>query len=359
MTLPIPESEQLVPQNGARGQTTLANTSTSAQIWSDPLLPCSTRSFSPAYTLGNDAAGLTSQSPGKVYARRDDPQALPAFSDFSDPIGMEVGVKPPNADAKVTTSHQQVPPRPVKARNDKCSILVSQDAPNEVQTGSPFGGRSATHLPERLHRPGTPSPEIWTDRGITRRDIPRASTNNSHGRISNVDAMRAPSLTTRDPYKAEIWEDATAKYLACESRSRGFDPEKAGNSKQVTANGPKAVHTRVASKVRGRKEGHANFASGGSRPASRDDASSTLPEDYGKENTRTADQLTPHNGILKRRKVSKAGEEGASSKGNLVRSRENRNTESGSPVKLDGIVDLTADGVMGSSTLREISGNVL
>lgn len=359
MTLPIPDSEQLLPHNGARGQTTTSNSSTSAQMWCDSLLPGSTRSFSPSYILGNDATGLSPLSQGKGYPRGDDPEALPVFSDFSDHARPKADISPSHADTKVMNPNQQVPQAPAKATNDHYSRLVSQNARKEGQTGSPFAGRIATQLPERLHRTGTPSPAEWSDRGIKRKDISRASTSNIHGRSSNMDAMRAPSLTTRDPYKAEIWEDPTAKDSAHGISSRDFDPKTSGNTKQVSANHPKVVSTRVSSNVRGRKEGHPDFASGGSRLYDRDEATSTLPDDYGKENTRKADQVTPINRIPKKRRVSKPSEEGTSSKETLVGSRENRSRETGSPVKLDSIVDLTADGVTPRSTLREISGNML
>ncbi|MDI1490175.1 MAG: hypothetical protein OHK93_001375 [Ramalina farinacea] len=362
MTLPIPDSEQLLPHNGARGQggqTTTSKSSTSAQMWCDSLLPGSTRSFSPSYILGSDAAGLTPLSHGKGYTRGDDAEALPVFSDFSDHARPAADISPSHADTKVMNPNQQVPQPPSKATNDHYSKLVSQDTRKEGQTGSPFGGRVATQLPERLHRTGTPSPAEWSEGGIKGKDISRASTSNIHGRLSNMDAMRAPSLTTRDPYKAEIWEDPTAKDSAYEINSRDFDQKTSGNTKQVAANHPKVVSTRVSSNVRGRKEGHPDFTSGGARPSDRDEATSTLPYAYGKENTRKADQLTPHNGVPKKRRVSKQSEEGTSSKEKLVGSRENRSRETGSPVKLDTIVDLTADIVTPRSTLREIGGNVL
>ena len=359
MTLPIPDSEQLSPHNGARGQTTTSHSSTSAQIWCDSLLPGSTRSFSPSYILGNDATGLTPLSQGKGYARGDDPEALPVFSDFSDHARPEADVSPSHADTKVMNPNLQVPQPPTKATNDHYSKLVSQDARKEGQTGSPFSKRIATQLPERLHRTGTPSPAEWSDRGIKGKDISRASTSDIHGRLSNMDAMRAPSLTTRDPYKAEIWEDPTAKDSAYDIDARDFDPKTSGNTKQVSANHPKVVSARVSSNVKGRKEGHPEFASGGSRLDDRDEATSTLPDDYGKENTRRADHFTPNKRIPKKRRVSKQREEGTSSKEKVVGGRGNGSRETDSPVKLDSIVDLTADGVTPRSTLREISGNML
>ena len=359
MTLPIPDSEQLLPQSGARGQTTTSNSSTSAQMWCDSLLPGSTRSFSPTYILGNDAAGLTPLSRGKGHARGDDLQALPVLSDFSDHARTEGDINPSNADTKATNPNQQVPQLLAKATNDKCSILVGQDARNQGQTGSPFGGRIATHLPERSHRTGTPSPEEWADRGIAHGDISRALANISHGRISNMDAMRAPCLTTRDRCKAGIWEDPSAKDSACESSSRSANPKTSGNIKQVSANHPEIFSARVSSNVRSRKEGHPDFTSRGSRVSDKDEATSTLLDDYSKENSRNADQLTPKDGIPKRRRVSKINE-GRTSKGDLVGNRGNRTRETGSPMKHDSIVDLTADGFLArSSPLREISGNVL
>ena len=359
MTLPMPDSEQLSPRKGARGQTLTSKPSTSAQLWCDSLLPGSTRSFPPSYILGSDAPGLTPLSLGKGHVREDDSEALPVFSDFSDHTRPEADMSPCHADTKMMNLNQQVPQPPAKTTNAHHSKVVSQEARKEGQTGSPFGGRITTHLPERLHRTGTPSPAAWSDRGIQRKDIPRASTSNIHGRLSNMDAMRAPTLTTRDPYKAEIWEDPTAKESAYESNTRDFNPKTSGDPKQVSANHPKFVSTRVSSKVRGRKEGHPDFANGGSRLYGRDEDISRLPDDYGKENTRKADQLTPNNRIPKKLRVSKTSEEGTSTKEELIGSRENRSMETGSPVKLDSIVDLTEDGVTVRSTLREIGGNML